>query len=94
MPVHHIVDDKIGDQSLFFEQRKDLPVKGILQILCRKLRPLDERAVSVKTAVRGDNVEMGVKILEITARSHRRVPRHHISHRLSDKRIRLSRYVE
>lgn len=61
-PVHHVVDDKLIDHAFFFEQRKHFPAKGILQILCRRLRPLDEQAISVKTAVDCDNVEIGVKV--------------------------------
>ena len=31
MPVHHVLDDKIIDEPLFFEQRKDLSAKSVLQ---------------------------------------------------------------
>ena len=33
MPVHHIVDDKIIDEALFFEQRTYFAAKSSLQIL-------------------------------------------------------------
>ena len=65
MPAHHVVDDKIGDHGFFFEQLEYLPAEGVLQVVRQRRGASDEHVVSIKTAVCGNNMQMGIKILEI-----------------------------
>jgi hypothetical protein len=65
MTFHHVFDDEPVDNPFFFEQRKYFPAKSVFQIFCCGHWAFYEHAGSIKTAVRGNDVQVRIKVLEI-----------------------------
>lgn len=70
VPAHHILDNPVR-KAVGFEQLEHLLPEQRFQIGRAGLIGLLELALTIKAAVRGDDVKMRIEILEVAERLHR-----------------------
>ena len=63
-PTHHVVNHKIVDAPFGPEHLENLLAECVLKIPGPRFRPPRETVVCVKAAIRGDDMQVGIELLE------------------------------